>query len=146
MADKMFFSDDHRSLRKGRRNHPRTDVSRPVVFHPADSPDEKIQGRLRNLSRDSALLESPIFLPIDSEIELNVQKDDKGIGGTLIQIKAIIARADRNEDSIFELGLRLVQSNLPDKKPPTRRPRAVPPPPPTRKPSRMHILDIIVGE
>jgi len=146
MADDMFFSDDHRALRKGRRTHKRTPISRLVIFHLVDKPEEQFQGRVRNLSRDSALLDSPVFLPIESEVELDVQKDAKGIGGSLIQIRGVIARVERKGNSTFEFGVRLIAEELPEKGPPPRRPRPVPPPPPARKPSRMHIMDIIGKE
>lgn len=140
MADEMFFSDDAKSLRRGRRVAPRTPTCRPCVVWPSDDPTLRVEGVVMDVNPYGCLVRSLHSFPKGTQVEVQIMRDDDFTQPlSLIQTGEVI-RHDESVPGFTDHGIRLIQKEIPKiQSRPVERPKTRPTP---RRVTRMHTRDL----
>lgn len=140
MPDEMFFSDDARSLRRGRRIAPRTPTCRPCVLWPKDDPTIRVEGVVMNVNPYGCLVRSLHSFPKGTAIEIQIMRDDD-FSQPLSTIQAgEIVRHEKSVPGFTDHGIKLVQKEIrKTESRPVVRPKAKQGP---RRVTRMHTRDL----
>ncbi len=144
MPDEMFFSTDARTLVKGQRRDRRTPTKRLAEFRPTDGGGSKRhRGVVLDLNAYSMRVRSPVRLPVGTRIGIRLKR--QGVNSDLSQeLRGRVARTERVADRQFDLGVELDVPAIEQPRPALleiRQRRTGRP----RPPSRMHIVDFVVG-
>ena len=143
MPDDMFFTNNDRALRKGRRRAKRAAVRRTIEFYRAGDDKNRFKGVLADLTTYGALLVSEEAFPAGTLISLTVVRDESD-DTPLTQIRGRVRRLEERSDGYAEMGVEFVR------KPATgsRRKLAVPERkerPHLPRQQGVHIIDVILG-
>ncbi|MFC1735814.1 PilZ domain-containing protein [Candidatus Hydrogenedentota bacterium] len=147
MGDEMFLSDDLGSLKKGKRGMKRTPVTRGVEFWLISEPEIVYNGLVIDINIGGVGIISKHWLPCDSEIEVDVKRDQSGASSTLFRGKGKILWVTEKRDA-FQFGVRLAPKEKPEEKKRSVQHlrHATPDSAASSKKSRMHALDVIIGK
>jgi hypothetical protein len=145
----MFFSNDERSLVRGKRKARRTDTCRPcLIEYPNEPGREATQGVVLDITPYGMLIRSVEKLPIGEEITVQLMRDEAFRHPLAPPRPASVVRYDNIEGEFVDHGVELIEKP----KQSTRRraadiahpaaPESVPVQPDR---TRMHTLDITIG-
>lgn len=140
MPDDMFFANNMRSLRRGRRAAQRTPVCRPCVIWLKDMPDEGYYGVVMDINRNGMRIRMLDLLPPDSEIIIQLMKDEEYREPLARPVEGIVARVQESE-GMSDHGVRIVRKEVAPivaKPVPEVRKRPAP-----GRESKMYMLDVI---
>lgn len=143
MADEMFFSNDERTLIRGRRVASRTETCRPCVIGLANG--ERLEGVILNLNPHGLLVRIMSPLEVGSAVEVRMMRDDAFREPLAAARYGKVVRHDASDGAFFDLAIKLDNPEIPkapERRAPVDRPRAVSRP----QPSRMHTLDLTIGD
>jgi len=143
-VEEVVVSTDNRSLRKGRRVAPRTEVCRPVLLWLPADPEEKYQGVVLDLNPHGLRIRSLESFPLGSSLHIQMMRDDEFAVPLSPPIHVQVTRLS-SHDGFYDLGVRVIQPKIrkPDEMKPIAivRSRRL-----TRPTTRMHTLDIQIDE
>ncbi len=144
----MFFSENMRSLRRGRRRSVRSDTLRPCIVWLKDAPDVRIEGVVLDISPYGMLVRMMEPIPPGTEIVLQLMRDDQFREPLTAAREAVVVRNIIGEAGFTDHGLALKQSPLSRAEqrpfvPPSRKPAPSSEP---NKQSRMQTFDIFRDE
>lgn len=145
MQDEMFFTDDNKSLRRGKRSAPRTETCRPCIVWAKDAPEVEYQGVIMDLSPYGMLVRMLGTLAPGSEIKVQLMRDEEFRDPLADPLDGMVVRTIVDEDGFTDHGVQIVLTEIPK-----------PPPRPIRMPSQrgsaprkrnqMHSIDITIGD
>jgi hypothetical protein len=140
MPDDMFFSDDARSLRRGRRIATRTPTCRPCLLWPKDDPTMRVEGVVMNVNPHGCLIRSLHHFPVGTLVEIQIMRDDEFSQPLSILQEGEIRRHDDSVPGFTDHGIKLLQKTIPrfDSRP-AERPKLRQAP---RRVTRMHTRDL----
>ena len=144
MSDEMFFSEDMRSLRRGKRIAPRTETCRPCLVWYADAPGTQYYGVVLDINPHGMRVRMIDALPIGSDVVVQMMRDDEYRFPFANPHKARVMRHHEEMEGMLDHGLKIEQE-------PVRRFVSTPAQAPTkpaaapRQRTRMHTLDVTVG-
>lgn len=144
MTDEMFFSEDQKSLRRGRRTAARTATCRPCLVWPSDSPDISLQGVVLNINAHGMSIRMMDSLPAGTSVMIQMMRGDDFSNPLAGPVTAMVVRNIVRENGFIDHGMQILQQEM--KKASERPLRFVPKP--ARAPeraSRMHTIDYTVG-
>lgn len=145
MSDEMFFSQDTKSLYRGKRAGRRTEVCRPCRLWLKEDPDEVYRGVVMNVNAYGMLVRMIESLPPGTDLMVQLMRDETFQQALSKPVEGMVVRNVPDEKGFTDHGIQLVQERT-ERKParplPTKRRR-----PARRSPSsRMHTMDITVGD
>jgi hypothetical protein len=144
MPDDMFFIENKRSLRRGRRASVRTETCRPCLLWPRDAPDLRYNGVALNISPHGMKVRMMDALPERQAIYVQMMRDDNFEVPLTDPMEARVVRCVLEPAGFLDHGIEILRHKMGAKEPrpvpATRGPKAPAPP------SRMYTLDIVVGE
>jgi hypothetical protein len=144
MQDDMFFVENKRSLRRGRRVSVRTATCRPCVLWPHDLPEKRYNGVALDISPHGMKVRMMEALPEGLAIFVQMMRDDDFELPLTDPMEARVVRSEPEPEGFLDHGIEIVRQNVNRKEPrPVHATRRVQAP---SKPSRMYTVDIVVGE
>ena len=146
MPDEMFFSDDMRSLRRGRRRSRRSQAFRPCYVWPKDAPDLRFEGVVLDICPYGMLVRTIESLPAGTTVCIQLMRDES-FREPLAQLhEGTVVRMAMDEGGFTDHGIALTQPEMRRVEP---KPLSAGPRRPANTPqsgNRMHTIDITVGE
>lgn len=140
MPDEMFFSDDARSLRRGRRVAPRTPTCRPCVLWPKDDTSLRVEGVVMNVNPYGCLVRSLHSFPEGTHVEIQIMRDDEFSQPLSTIQEGRVVRHDDAVPGFTDHGIRLIQREIPKvESRPVMRPKLQPS---VRRVTRMHTREL----
>lgn len=143
-TEEVVVSTDNRSLRKGRRVAPRTEVCRPVLLWPPERVEEKFQGVVLDLNPHGLRIRSLNDFPLGTILHIQMMRDEDF---TFPLSPVIVIEVTRiiEADDFVDLGVRVIQPKI--RKPAEMKPVAMARSNKLTRPvSRMHTLNIQVDD
>lgn len=145
MPDDMFMSADRRSLRRGRRTAPRTEICRPCLVWLKDAPDSQSPGVVLDMNAYGLRIRMYDILPVESSIYVQMMRDDEFKEPLADPVEAMVARVNPDADGFVDHGVRILLKELKRTAPRSIAPTALKPKT-APKAQRMYTLDVTVGE
>jgi len=102
----VALSSDEKSLRRGRRAAPRTEVCRPCLFWTEDTPEEKNQGVLLDLSPYGMRLRTIEPRPTGTVLYVQMMRDEDFQVPLSAPIRAEVAYQGNHYEGFVDHGLR----------------------------------------
>lgn len=110
-TEEVVVSTDNRSLRKGRRVAPRTEVCRPVLLWAPETIDEKFQGVVLDLNPHGLRIRSLSDFPLGTILHIQMMRDEEftfPLSPVItIEVTRIIDAGD-----FIDLGVRVIQPHI----------------------------------
>jgi len=143
MTDTMFFSHDERGLTRGRRSAARTETCRPclVLAH-----DRAFEGVILNLTPHGMLIRCLEPLDLGASVDVQLMRDDAFREPMSAPRPAEVVRRAGSGEGFHDIALRLIHERIERPKPVPARPVSLPRTPEQRPSTRMHTLDVTVGD
>lgn len=145
MPDEMFFSNDERSLTRGKRVTKRTDTCRPCIVRSGHGKAAEIEGVVMDISPYGMLIRTLEPIAMGSNVSVQLMRDDTFKRPFSQPHKGKIVRQEPRQGGFYDHGikLRVEQVAYQESRPVTsidgpnlQRKRSV---------SRMHTLDMTIG-
>ena len=142
--ENMVVSNDQRSLRRGRRATPRTEVCRPCLVWRQETPENKFQAVVLDLNPQGMRIRSLDPQQEGTDLIVQMMRDEEFLIPLSAPITVRVMRVAEQE-GFFDLGVRLVLNRI-------RRPgdvrlaRVIEPKPLRRIGAKMHTVDYAIDE
>lgn len=144
MPDEMFFTSDMRSLRRGKRVAARTASCRPCLVWPKDAPEIELEGVIMNMNAYGLRIRMMELLPLGTEIRVQLMRDDDFKEPFAAPLEGKVVRNETSLGQFIDHGVQLTQKKtLRTESRPVHLDR---PSPRVVRPTRMHTIDITVGD
>jgi hypothetical protein len=104
--ESMIISSDERSVRRGRRNAPRTEVCRPCLYWLESAPNKQFQGVLLDLTPYGMRLRSLAPLEKGAVLFVQLMRDESFEVALSAPIQAHIVYAAPQTGGFYDLGLK----------------------------------------
>jgi len=142
--EEMFTAANERSLCRGRRIAPRTEVCRPAVAWGKATPDKKVEGVMLDLNPYGMKLRMLHSFPPGTELMVQMMRDEGFTIPLSPPIEVRVVRTAKAMAGLTDHGIKVTLSKI-------RRSEEGRPTPLTRaqalrrRPTRMHTVDYTVG-
>ncbi len=140
----MVVSTDARSMRKGRRVAPRTEVCRPCLIWSEETPGEKTEAVVMDLNPHGMRIQALDAYPPGSVVQVQMMRDEEFQIPLSEPITVRVIRVTE-DNGFFDLGVRLVLKRI-RRVAEVRLMRPMAPRPTRRIGTRMHIADYAIDE
>ncbi|HOJ34244.1 MAG TPA: hypothetical protein PKY35_11815 [Candidatus Hydrogenedentes bacterium] len=147
MPDEMFFSEDAKCLRRGKRREARTPTCRPCLVWPKDEPEMTFQGVVVDVNPYGMRIRMLDSLPPGTAIMVQLMRDEDFTIPLAAPVEGLIVRNKETAEGLYDHGIQLRLTDFRRSEPSVPL-RPIPRPIiPLRRggQSRMHIIDITVG-
>ena len=144
MFDDMFFSDDNKSLRRGRRRSSRTETCRPCLVWPKEAPELTFSGVAINMNPFGMLVRMIDNMPSGTAVMVQLMRDEEFLEPLTAPLEGKVVRADSDGGEFVDHGMQLSRPAIArtESRPvPVARRKVVS----ENKQSRMHTMDVHVG-
>ena len=146
MSDEMFFSDNSRSLRRGKRTRDRTDTCRPCLIWDKAKPKEKFEGVVLDMTPYGLRIRMFDVVPKDTIVLVQLMRDESFEQPLSEPVEGHVVRHIKTRTAFTDHGVKLVLKDIRRQEPrpieaqkrPSRATRSRIP--------RMHNIDFIVGD
>ena len=144
MTDEMFYSEDMRSLRRGKRSKQRTVTCRPCLVWTDESPEVGHRGVVLDLTPHGMLVRMLDTLLPGTQVKIQLMRDEEFREPLADPVRGMIVRSNSEEDGFTDHGVQLRQEQV---RRPTARPIAMRRKRPqlARPKQSMHTIDFTVG-
>ena len=148
MVDDMIFSEDEKSLMRGRRREPRTRVCRPCLIWEkgeASGEDERRRGVVLDVSPHGMRIRTMDDLPLRTPLMVQMMRDEDFHVPLSLPVEGCAVRCVSEEPGFTDHGLALTQRDIKraESQPVHVRPRT---PLVPRPRTRMYTIDYTVGD
>lgn len=144
MGDEMFFSDDMRSLRRGKRVARRTETCRPCLVWTRDLPETQHYGVIMDMTPYGLRVRMMAEIGPGADIVIQLMRDDDFLVPFSKPIEASVTRTQQEANGFTDHGVRLLQEAAKRAEPKPMEPRQKPAA--RRRRPRMYTLDVTLGE
>lgn len=145
MFDDMFFSDDNKSLRRGRRRSSRTETCRPCLVWPKEAPELTFSGVAINMNPFGMLVRMIDNMPSGTAVMVQLMRDEEFLEPLTAPLDGTVVRATSGDGEFVDHGMQLSRPPIARAESrPIPRARRTTAPEPTQ--SRMHTMDVQVGK
>lgn len=143
MTDDMFFTDDMRSLRRGKRIAPRTETCRPCLVWAKDAPDAKFFGVVMDINPYGMRIRMMDEIGPDTAVVVQLMRDEDYEVPLARPLEATVVRIQPTKEDLTDHGvqLRREENGLRHARPVGIEGR----PPVERQRESMYTLDITAG-
>ncbi|MFP4500157.1 MAG: hypothetical protein ACLFTT_04080 [Candidatus Hydrogenedentota bacterium] len=143
-GSEMVWSETQKSLHRGRRRAPRTEVFRPCLVWLQIAPQLKLQGVVMDLTPYGLRVRLIEHIPPGTAVAVQMMRDEEFAVPLSPPLEATIVRNEAVPEGLTDHGLRVEQK--PIKQTNTTRPiSAYRSRTPRRPRTRMHTLDVTLG-
>jgi hypothetical protein len=144
MFDDMFFCNDNKSLRRGRRRSSRTETCRPCLVWPKSSPELTFNGVAINMNPFGMLVRMVDNMPSGTAVMVQLMRDEDFLQPLTAPLEGLVVRALPDEEGFVDHGMKLSHAPLErnESRPMAVKRRTVAE---EKPPSRMHTTDIDIG-
>ena len=143
MADDMFFTDDMRSLRRGKRIAPRTETCRPCLVWAKDDQGTKFFGVVMDINPYGMRIRMMDEIGQDTAVVVQLMRDEDYEVPLARPIDATVVRIQPAKEDLTDHGVQVRwEENGRQEARPVRIEQR---PPVQRQRERMYTLDITVG-
>lgn len=142
--ENMVVSNDQKSMRKGRRAVPRTEVCRPCLIWLPDFPEHKTQAVVLDLNPQGMRIRALDPYPIGSPLVVQMMRDEEFTIPLSAPINVRVMRLAESE-GFHDLGVRLVLNRI-RRAGEVRLQRPPEPRPLRRIGAKMHTVDFTVDD
>lgn len=143
-TEEVVVSTDNRSLRKGRRVAPRTEVCRPVLLWLPERHEEKTEGVVLDLNPHGLRIRSLSAFPLGTVLHIQMMRDED-FSFPLSPVITIEVTRIIETGAFIDLGVRVIQPKI--RKPAEMKPVSMARTGKLTRPvSRMHTLNIQVDD
>jgi hypothetical protein len=143
-GETMVWSEDQKSLHRGRRVAPRTEVCRPCLVWLQIAPDLKLQGVVLDLNPHGMRIRLIEHLPVGTPIVVQMMRDDEFQVPLSRPIDVKVVRIISGFGGLVDHGVQVefkpIKRAEEARPVTTTRPRAT-----RRQRARMHTLDVTLG-
>lgn len=142
---RLVLSSDSKSLQRGRRSAPRTEVCRPCLFWVENEDPEKIQGVVLDLNPHGMRVRCFTDIEEGTEIRVQMMRDEEFSVPLSPPLRTRVVRSIEQAEGFIDLGLKIVLE-------PIRRGNGYKPTPIARPvlmrrgAQRMHTLDVSIDD
>ena len=143
MADDMFFTDDMRALRRGKRIAPRTETCRPCLVWAKDDPDSKFFGVVMDINPYGMRIRMMDEIGPGTAVVVQLMRDEDYEVPLARPIDATVVRIQPAKEDLTDHGVQLLREEIARQE--ARPVRIERRPPVRRQRERMYTLDITVG-
>lgn len=141
----MFTSSDNRSMRRGRRRAPRTEVCRPCLIWVEGAEQNRFQGVMLDLNPHGMKIRMLQLVEMGALVVVQMMRDEQFEIPLSQPIRAEVVRAQVGADGFVDVGVRV--RLMPIKRAEETRPTRIERPRVTRRlNSRMHTVDYTIGD
>ena len=146
MSDDMFFSDDERALRRGKRVAKRTETCRPCLVRTKGPDEMELEGVVLDVSPYGVLVRMIESIPLETEVTVQLMRDEDFEVPFSDPLDGTIVRYEGSPSGFTDHGIRIKREDIqrihttPIQIEPRRPQRG------TTRPSRMHTIDFTVGD
>ena len=147
--DEMFFANDNRSLRRGRRRAARTETCRPCVVWPKDAPEMPAQGVVVDVTPYGLGVRMLEYVAPGNLVCVQFMQDDHFEVPLSAPIESMVVRVIETDDGFYDHGLEIMRREIRrvERNRPVHIKARVRIPFITRDlKARMHTIDILAGE
>ena len=140
----MFFSQDRKSLLRGKRGAPRTQTCRPCMVWSTDMPEVRMHGVVMDVSPYGLRVRMADSLPPGTQISVQMMRDESFREPLASPVQGRIVRNGKGQGGFMDHGIEIPHAPLPRKeeKTHTQPRRAVH----RIQPTRMHTIDFHVTD
>ena len=146
MPDDMFFTQDERSLRRGKRREKRTEICRPCVIQTRDGVLQRAEGVVLDMNPYGMRIRMLDSLPVGSTVSIQLMRDDTFDEPFSRPLEGAIVRNESSAEGFIDHGVRLEEPLMVE---PQRRAvprRAFQPLDTKRTTAGMHTIDFTIGD
>ncbi|HNR29892.1 MAG TPA: hypothetical protein PKI11_03285 [Candidatus Hydrogenedentes bacterium] len=144
-GEEMIWSPELKSLRRGRRAAPRTEVCRPCLLWRKDEPETKLEGVVLDLNPHGMRVRLLESLDIGDVVIIQMMRDEEFNVPLSQPIQTRVVRAQPGFGDLVDHGVQVILR--PIHRAASRPVVITPRPRPRRTPrTRMHTVDITVGD
>jgi hypothetical protein len=142
--DNMVVSPDERSIHRGRRRAPRTNVLRPCLVWYPENPEERMQGVLLDLTPWGMRLRMLDLFREGSRLTLQMMRDEEFREPLSAPLHVKVVRIAATPEGFYDLGLTIQHATIrkAESSAPVRIER---PKPAVRRSARMYSVDLETG-
>lgn len=144
MFDDMFFSNDNKSLRRGRRQSARTETCRPCLVWLKEASELMFNGVAINMTPFGLLVRMIDNMPLGTVVMVQLMRDEEFLEPLTAPLEGRVVRHAPGDGEFVDHGMLLTQPEVERNE--SQPVRAV-----CRKtdaetpPSRMHTMDVDIG-
>lgn len=143
MADDMFFADDMRSLRRGKRIAPRTETCRPCLVWAKDAPETRLFGVVMDMNPYGMRIRMIDQIGPGTAVVVQLMQDEEYEIPFARPIGAVVVRIQPEKEDLTDHGVQVLRDEIARQE---ARPVRIERRPPVRLPrERMYTLDLTVG-
>jgi len=142
MADDMFFTNDRRSLRRGKRVSKRTETCRPCMVWLKEAPEIQYLGVVLDVNPYGMRIRMMDLVPSGGQVIVQMMRDEEFKVPLARPIEATIVRHQEDVAGMVDHGVRIIRRQLRESGPgrvPTRKPAS-----PAQ--NKVYTLDVTVGD
>jgi hypothetical protein len=107
VGEDLFVSDDTKSMHRGQRVAPRTEVCRPCLVWTTDASEEKKQGVILDLNPYGLKVRMLDTFEPGTEVEVQMMRDDEFRVALSRPIRAKVVRVAPNSEGFLDYGLKV---------------------------------------
>ena len=112
MLDDMFFSQDLKSLHRGKRRAPRTDTCRPCLVWTQDDPENKLRGVVMDVSPHGVRVRMIETLSLETPVVVQLMRDEKFRVPLSVPVEGRVVRCDSSAGGLTDHGIALVRKEV----------------------------------
>lgn len=143
MPDDMFFSNDRRSLRRGKRVSKRTETCRPCLVWLKEDPTLQYLGVVLDVNPYGMRIRMMDLLPSNSQVIVQMMRDEEFRVPLARPIEATVVRHQDDAEGMVDHGVRIIRKQLRQSGPnrPVARGTGA-----KATPTTVYTLDVTVGD
>jgi hypothetical protein len=141
----MFFSQNERSVRRGKRISKRTETCRPCIVRGAGAEPFEEHGVVLDVTPRGMLIRMMRPAPVGTEITVQLMRDENFREPLAEPVAGTVVRHAGTAGAFVDHGVKLKVERI-QRKEPAIPPMRTPPPPVRRRAGKMHTIDFTVGD
>lgn len=108
----MFVSKDTKSLQRGRRRVPRTEVCRPCLVWTSDHPEEALEGVILDLNPYGIRIRMLDEMPVGASLKVQMMRDEAYTTPLSPPIEVNVVRTAKDNEPFVDHGVRVVIKDI----------------------------------
>lgn len=144
MPDDMYFTNDERSMYRGKRIAKRTETVRPCLVQTLGDEGLELKGVVMDITPFGMLIRIMESVRVGTELTIQLMRGDQFREAFSSRLRGTVVRHDGSSGGFTDHGVRLHIKEIPRAE---TRPIIIEekPPAPRRAPTRMHTIDHTIG-
>lgn len=108
MVEELYFSEDGKSLRRGRRASKRREIERSVQIWRPGQEETPAVGIATDISLEGILLHTPEPFAVGDEVLVDVKRGKNLEADTFLFVRGEVRRSEKLKNGRYSLGIRMM--------------------------------------